>query len=877
MPDPLVLSLQLCSDPKLVGGKAAGLGRLLRQGFRVPTGVCLTTRAYQETVGHLGWNKPDRWYHLYRMSELARGPILEERRRFVESLTLPAEILEQLFNELDRIRAEATTPSADDTLWAIRSSSSDEDAEDFTFGGLYRTLLGVPLQAVPAAIVKCWASLWTDSAFVYPGRDTKRREAPSMAVILQPMLAARAAGVAYSRHPVSGQPDCVVINAVFGLAEPLVAGLATPDHYVIAVDPKSDRTSMMIQERQVVEKRTARRATPAGVGDQPVPEADWKAPALHEPEALALASLVKEVERAEGRPVDVEWAVTDRQLWLLQARPIPPTGELGSICWSRANFKETLPELPSPLALSYMREFMETNIIRHYREIGCRIPRGMSSIQILRGRPYINVTLFQLVMAQLGGNPRLITEQMGGEAPIPSGTSRLPLWKLAWALLQLEWRIWKASWQAEAWFAKLKSLGEELSDMALDRLAEPVLLERLAWLNRLVQAHDLTFAIVSGVSRALYVLEAVLERRLGKDWQSLLNASTQGLGTIVSAREVTWLAELAELARQESSVREFLLAEPWEPNQFHVRLVGTQFLRALDRFLAEYGHRAIGESDVMAPRFSETPAYLLGIIRGHLHASAARSAADLRREQESARQAALRRIRRAFGVRLHEWVWFAWWYRDLCRYLELREANRHHTMYYVAGIRRLLLKLGEKLVAWGVVGARDDLFYLTAEEIRSLIADPTRDWRSTVLARRAERAIHAAEAAPDALNLAKATIDGMRKSETPGDFLKGLPISAGYVEGPVRLVDSPEDAVRVNSGDVIVASVIDPGLTPLFGVAAGVVVEMGGMLSHGAIVAREYGIPAVANVRDATRLLRDGERIAVDAARGEIRRVGQKE
>lgn len=875
MPEPFVLSLQLCSDPRLVGGKASGLGRLLRQGFRVPPGVCLTTRAYQETVGQLGWNRADRWHHLYRMSELARGPILEERRRFVESLTLPAEILEQLFGELDRLEVDASASSGESTLWAVRSSASDEDAEDFTFGGLYRTVLGVPLQSVPAAIVRCWASLWTDFAFAYLGREGQRREPPAMAIILQPMLAPRAAGVAYSRHPVSGQPDCVVINAVFGLAEPLVGGLATPDHYVIAVGSRHDHSFMTLQERDVVEKRTARRATAAGIVDEPVPDAHWKSPALHDPEVLALASLVKEVERTEGMPVDIEWAITDRQIWLLQARPIPATGELAGICWSRANFKETLPELPSPLALSYMRDFMETNIIRHYREIGCRIPRGMSSIQVLRGRPYINVTLFQLVMAQLGGNPRLITEQMGGEAPIPSGAPRLPWWRLTVALVRLEWRIWKAAWQAQGWFARLKTLGTELSDPALDRLAESSLLERLASLNRLVQAHDLTFAIVSGVSRALYVLEAVLERRVGKDWQSLLNAATQGLGTIVSAREVVWLAELGELARQESAVREFLLSEPWEPDEFRQRLAGTRFLRSLDAFLEEYGHRAIGESDVMAPRFAETPAYLLRIIRGHLQASPGRTVAELRREQDSARRAALRRIRQAFGYRLHEWAWFTWWYRDLCCYLELREANRHHTMYYVAGIRRLLLKLGEKLVAWGVVGARDDLFFLTAEEIRSLVADPTRDWRSTVLARRAERAIYAAQSAPDSLNPALAGMED--KGDAPADSLKGLPISAGYVEGVVRLVSSPEDAVRVKSGDIIVASVIDPGLTPLFGVAAGVVVEMGGMLSHGAIVAREYGIPAVANVRDAMRLLRDGDRIAVDAAVGEIRKVSQRE
>jgi pyruvate,water dikinase len=482
----------------------------------------------------------------------------------------------------------------------------------------------------------------------------------------------------------------------------------------------------------------------------------------------------------------------------------------------------------------------------------------------------------QSLLAQLGGDPAEVTDLMGGEpAPAAQNGGRLPWWRLVRAGVLIWGKLIRAPGRVPAWFAEMRRLAEAQADPEVDRLTEQELLARLLALDEALHACDLTFALVGRISQALMVLRFTLQRRLGQRWRPLLNAATRGMGTIISAKQISWLVELAERAGAERNVRDFLLEDPWQPETFRCRLAGTAFLTDLDRFLAEYGHRAVGESDPMAPRFAERPEYVLGIVRGHLQASSFRTSEAARREQERARAAALGEIRKAFAWRLPAWLLFRWWHRALCRAQELREANRHALMRYLAGVKRLFLILGRKLVNRGLLDSPEDLFFLVPDETRALVADlpgaPRRDWKSLVARRRVEMARHAAEAAPDVIGPSQAA-SPPAGAESPG-ALKGLPISGGYAEGPVRVILSPESLGQVRGGDVLVMPAIDPGMAPLMGLASALVIEMGGMLSHGAIIAREYGIPAVANVRQATRRLKDGERVAVDAGRGEVRRL----
>jgi len=263
---------------------------------------------------------------------------------------------------------------------------------------------------------------------------------------------------------------------------------------------------------------------------------------------------------------------------------------------------------------------------------------------------------------------------------------------------------------------------------------------------------------------------------------------------------------------------------------------------------------------------------LLAVLRTQILAPTSATPEDILQRQTVVRERALAEIRTRFGWRFHRWAIFSWWYRRLCRFFALREANRHHLMYYSAAGRSLLLRLGEWLVELGRISSREDIFYFKIEERADLLAGGSTDWRGVIQARRAERDRYAMVSVPDTIRDWKDVARGTDTSSVAASdgIFRGIPISAGQVVGPVRIVRSMEDWSRVCRGDILVVSVIDPGMAPLFGVAAGLVAEMGGTLSHGAIIAREYGLPAVANVPGITTRLKDGDRITLDAERGEV-------
>jgi pyruvate,water dikinase len=395
---------------------------------------------------------------------------------------------------------------------------------------------------------------------------------------------------------------------------------------------------------------------------------------------------------------------------------------------------------------------------------------------------------------------------------------------------------------------------------------------RLDAIGQWLDEHELTFGIAGGVSQCLQALGGLLPRWLGEDWRALLNGALQGQAAVISAQQIVRLAEVADLVRRDPQATSWFTADGWDPVEFRCRLEGTDVLRAFNRYLEDYGHRGVGESDVMSPRFADRPELLLAILRTQILAPTSATPAYILQRQTMVRERALAGIRARLGWRFHRWAVFSWWYRRLCRFFALREANRHHLMYYSAAARSLLLRLGEWLVERGRLSSQEDIFYFKIEERADLLAGGSSDWRGVIQARRAERDRYATTSVPDTIRDWK---DVVRGTDTPSPvasegIFHGIPISAGQVVGPVRFVRSMEDWSRVRRGDILVVSAIDPGMAPLFGVAAGLVAEMGGTLSHGAIIAREYGLPAVANVPGITTRLKEGDRISLDAERGEI-------
>ncbi|MBD0315313.1 MAG: hypothetical protein ICV75_01365 [Nitrospiraceae bacterium] len=869
MPPPLILSLSEANDPRVAGGKAAGLARLIAAGFDVPPGLCVTTVAYERGLQSVGFAPTEAWSRVFKLPEGERQAVLADCQARIR--TANVDDLTAAWTEALRHMQLRT-----DCSWAVRSSATNEDAAQASFAGLYRTDLGVPFIHLGKAVIETWASVWQEPVLRYMRERQLERHLPAMAVILQPLLEARAAGVAYSIHPVSGRANHVAISAVLGLAAPLVDGTAMPDEYVVEMGASAE--PLHIRRRHIADK--SERAAPSleeGLCRHPVSVPARHAPALSDEELFLLARRAKAVEHAWGHPVDVEWLFDATQLWLLQARPITtgirPASELtNEDCeWSRANLKETMPEVPSPLGLSFLEYFMDAHIVSHYRRLGCRIPEGLSTVRVLHGRPYLNATLFHVLVAQLRSDPAFNVEHMGGQ-PLVTVPPVTPM--EGSALLRAGWRILlemrRGMKQGPMWFAEMKA---RVGDFHPDRLRPLSLDELAARLDALAQwldGHEVTFGIVAGVGHCLQAFSRLLPRWLGPDWRSLLNAALQGQGTVISALQILRVADMAEAARSEPTVRQWFTADPWNPVGYRDRLAGTDFLRRFDSFLEEYGHRGVGESDVMSARIAEQPESILAVVRTQMQPPAL-SGADRVTRQAQCRRDALREIRRRLGWRWDRWMLFRWWYRRLTRFFTLREANRHHLMYYSTAARQLLRQLGDRLVSEGMLEQPDDVFFVTLHERTSLVAREQRDWKALVARRRAERARHLSMPVPDTIR--DWPEDGVMPQPTEprrDGVLRGLSISVGSVTGAVRLVRSTLDWPKVTPGDIVVAPVIDPGLTPLFGVAGGLIVELGGALSHGAIIAREYGLPTVANVEGAMTRLRDGQVVRLDASAGTI-------
>lgn len=513
------------------------MARLIEAGVRVPSGLCATTALYREFLGQTGLTSDVDLLSAGRLSgDDQPSPVdhLPHLRSRLLKAPWPSDLRHRLEVAVHDLGFDAAT------LWAVRSSATHEDAMQASFAGLYRTHLGIRFSGILAAVQDLWASLWDERLLAYHRKRAPQSSPPEMAVIIQPMLDAVAGGVAYSIDPVTGE-NHIVVNALPGLGAPLADGTVTPDHYVVHVGPLQSTpqaAAATVVKRDIAAKRSALRVWPDGIRLEPLSPDAGAASSISDHQLTELAGATKRIETLFGYPVDVEWVIDRQGLWLVQARPVTvivrseswPAGEwAGEWEWSRANLKETMPEVPSPIGLSFLERFMDAYIVGHYRRLGCRIPKGISSIRTFHGRPYLNVTLFHSLIAQLGGDPSLNAEQMGGEAVavVPSE----PMLGFL-ARVRAGWLMWRemkrVASDATRYFADMKQQASRYQP-DLIRDWDPADLDRhLEELGRWLDRHEMTFGIVLGVGQCLQTFSALLPVWLGEDWRSLLNSALQG-------------------------------------------------------------------------------------------------------------------------------------------------------------------------------------------------------------------------------------------------------------------------------------------------------------------------------------------------------------
>jgi pyruvate,water dikinase len=859
----------------MCGGKAMGLARLQRAGFAVPTAICVTTHFYRHWLRTSGAGSD--LDVLLAEGLTARGAarerLLTTMRRRVEATMLTDRLATALTSVAGRLG---------DGAIAARSSAPYEDDADASHAGIHASVIvdGRDADALAAAVRRCWASLWTEAAWTYRERRGISHDDVAMAVVVQRLVSAERSGVAFSVDPLTHDRATVVIDAGWGTGSALVSGKLTPDEYRVAMNGDTPR----------VLRRPGRQDAMTVWRDDrevsvPVPETRHDRPVLSEAEAIELARVAKGVERAFGMPIDIEWASEGPTFWAVQARPITTLDRpVPATRWTRANLKEIFPELPSPLALSYLAAAMDRMFTAYHTAQGYPVPPDAKFVAVFRGRPYLNLSLMEWTTKARGGDPAMVGRLFGGaeasaqRSTAPAAAPPRRMGARARLAREMLATFFRTPARGRRLFRALRRRAAALRALPIEHLDDRDLIAHLERFQA-VLLHERTVRqlneAVSAQSRAYMVLERLLEAWAPGDAHELVTHLMTGLGTLPNALMTYRLMALGTLAAGEPRARAFFSDELGGDvlERYRPTLAGTRCLAELHDFLAEFGHRGPYESDVMSARFAENPTPILRFIQLYVRSGTPEDpvhhVAERRRVREAARARARRALRRGRG-RLGfaaRWLAFVIVCDALQRLLALRDECRHVTTMLVAHLRRVALEIGERATRAGVLAAPDDAFFITWEELPRVLAEPDRHWRDLARERRRERERNAQLEGPDLLGGGPVPEPAGAAS---GEHLTGFGVSPGIVTGTVRVLRSIEGVGRL-AGEIVVFPTIEPTLTPVFPLVGGLIAEMGGLLSHAAILAREYGLPAVVNVRDATRRLRDGDRVEIDGTTGRVR------
>ncbi|WP_224048347.1 PEP/pyruvate-binding domain-containing protein [Arthrobacter sp. NicSoilB4] len=889
-----MLELELVSAELLpdVGGKAANLGELMRSGLPVPAGFCLTTEAYRRATASAGLDvvhadlagtAPDDLAGIARLAAAAR--------RLVRAADIPADIA-------DAVRS-AYTALGTDVPVAVRSSATAEDLPFASFAGQQDTFLNVVgIDAVLAAVRQCWASLWTDRAASYRATHGISPSTVSLAVVVQRMVDAAVAGVLFTANPVTGRRHEAVVDASPGLGEAVVSGAVNPDHFVV------DSGTQKILERRIGSKSVAIRPLPGGGTERVEQYGSASQPCVNDAQLLALERLGRRAELHFGAPQDLEWAVDGGGVpWLTQSRPITTLYPLPErrrvregtrvyLCFSLA---QGLTRPLTPMGLAGFR-LIASSVARAanfdvpaphdgpppYVQAGQRLFFDLTPVVRSAVGRAIVPRVFDVMEARSAAVlRRLFTD------PRLSVTSRSP-WRVlrhvgpVAARARVPETLLRALFRPEAALRRAERFGERFrAALVVPAGSTPV--QRLDHVERIL-GHEL-FPVVPNILPlpALgFALLAGAGRLLGHGaGTGALQPVLRGLPNNVTTEMDLALWQLAAAIRADAAAAAVFdgavidgAGVPALARRYRARELPAVVQSGLAGFLARYGHRAVAEIDLGMPRWSDDPSHILGVLANYLRLDDPGLAPDRQfSKAEREAEAQVERLAAAAGERgrLRAALVRAALKRTRM-FAGLRELPKYHIVEALAAVRGQLQVIGTELAAAGRIGEADDVFFLDLVETRDglagrplqhLVAQRREDYQQELGRRHIPRVLLSDGTVPEALQAGTAGEAG-----TPG-LLTGTPASAGTVTARARVILEPQGA-RLEPGEILVAPSTDPGWTPLFLTAGGLVMEMGGPNSHGAVVAREYGIPAVVGVPDATSLIATGHSITVDGAAGTV-------
>jgi rifampicin phosphotransferase len=864
----------------LAGGKAANLGELIGAGLPVPDGFCVTTDAYRdvtlaadlsgivEQLARTAADAPDR-----------AAEIAGRARNRILATAMPAHVADAVTSAYRALGEPAV---------AVRSSATAEDLPFASFAGQQDTYLGIiGADAVLDAVHRCWASLWTDRAVVYRVRNRIDHAETRLAVVVQRMVDSAVAGVMFTVNPVTGRRGETVVDASPGLGEAVVSGSVNPDHFVL------DSRTGAVLERRLGDKRLIVRPRPGG-GTESVPRPASDTACVSDAQLRALVALGARVQEHYGQPQDTEWAIdTAGDLWLTQARPVTtlfplPGGGRGEdelrvyFCFSLA---QGLTRPLTPMGISAIR-VIGSSVARLYGSPPADPVAGPPPVHDAAGRLFFDITTIMRSAAGRAVFPRVLDVMEARSATVLRrlfADPRLSVVHPSWAPVVrrlgtvaarfgLPLQVAQAVARPAAAHRRLDRLGATLRERTMPP-ASATATQRLDFVVQL-----LGDAVVSIVPRVMppaaagFVMLWLAGRLLGDDARpGDLATVLRGLPHNVTTEMDLDLWEVATAIRaDDDAVATVRLESPAElAERYRTGTLPPVLQHRLQEFLDRYGHRAVAEIDVGVPRWAEDPAHVIGVLGNYLRLDDPGRAPDVvfargAAEAESMVRTLTDRARRRGPVRGRA-VGFA---LDRARQLAgIRELPKSDIVLVLSQARRELSAIGADLVAAGSIGAAEDVFFLNLGEITA--AAQGRDLRYVVAHRRTDHDREMGRRHVPRVLLSDGTEPeaGAGRPPTADGALVGIAASAGTVTGPARVVLDPADA-HLAPGEILVAPSTDPGWTPLFLTAGGLVMEMGGANSHGAVVAREYGIPAVVGVPDATSTITTGQQLTVDGTSG---------
>ncbi|MCL2777036.1 MAG: PEP-utilizing enzyme [Polyangiaceae bacterium] len=866
------------ADRKNVGGKASRLAWLKRHGFHVPDTWVIAEKAFAAALRELPPSCEPR-----SLLRAATGKTVYARAAEAREQILGAKLPRQLEIELaDLWRALAAAAP-----WglAVRSSATCEDGAIVSMAGLAESILGVRGDEDLIQAVRCvWASIASGRALGYLAAHGIRDV--GMAVVIQPMVPASAAGVMFTRK--HGGPRERIINAGFGLGSPVVDGVTTPDMLRVAADGRVLKQTIARKQRTIV-------VGDSGLVECEAPNPD--APALEQATIAELADIARRLEAIEDVPWDVEFACEapaeggQGRVWLVQVRHVTgrgyPDGGDAHTVWSHANVGEALPGVATPFTWSVAGAYSESGFRKAFGTLGCSVPKHTRLVGNVYGRFYLNLTEFMRIAAQVPWlDPQTLVE-LGGAAgghEIASqvGTShkgfyaRLPLTatRLLREQLRLEQHVLRFEAEAERAFRLHSAL-----DLAI--LPDEGVAKKIRDVQKLLErTGDVMLTCASSSLGTHIVLKSVLAARVSpNEGERLVHDLTRGIRDLESARPAIGVARIVNLARREPEAAAVLESDAATV----AALPDGPTKRALLAFLDLYGDRVVREAELSTPRWQEDPRPVLAMIRVALRGQERQVELKIARAKEEAHasmQALLPRLSLVEQTLVRHLVTRA---QTAAR---RREQMRTWVTRVLGMLREVALDADRRILRlvpdlardWAGIreqGARraaiHTVFFLTIDEVVTALRWSRTDLAPLVRARRAEFARDCARPDPPATFVGAPP--SVQLPPLGGDVLHGIGASSGVVEGRARVLLSVSHTSELEPGEVLVVHTTDVGWTPLFCLAAGVVTELGGPLSHAAVVARELGVPSVVNVDGVTRVLKTGDRVRVDGDRGIVERL----